>query len=934
MLLLSGCFGSDDDSARTPFHGGGQVAAGEPEDVSSWDDARDVWADFERLRGWTVAADGAEVALHRVFDAREQRYAACLVSTQTTAIARVWLRPPQPIDITEPFDAIEMDVRADPVSNAVPVAARPRAAVILEDAEGRARREPLGEIPSGRWRLAHRPVTAPPGDAVRLRAIEVSGWRQPHGETIRISRLAAYLAHRGPIQADWLPSPRGRYHSPGWHVLHGDPPDTPPVLPIAPASGAAAWQSRLVSLGNDRFEFRLQKEGLDIRYAVAVDDPWRGLTAVCNGREVARWTGVRAVRPAGAGWGAWVSARAEADQSLRLDYANGLVCRIRMEPPWLALRFDEPGGRVERFEAGAWIVPGEPQRVVLPLLGAPGGEAPAIWQWSIPAEGGPQPLFGCVWLSPWESGASALEYPSPAAPASGPAAAAVYAPDTGGRRAAFHEDVYLGVSPEIEDVLPRSPAGRGFAGSNLKQRLWSDAAAADGSAPDKRCDVAWSILGIAARSVVPTPPPDDPEQFGILTGDAIAPSHPGWSRDVLRLDSQGQWIAGGRADAVRMKIPVLAAWHRIALDSPLSPNWPRRAVAIHTPLADRPPWAYTDFDARTPEAGCFLGAFRALGRMFREVSAKGGSPVLGSSAHAWLYAGWLDGWTPDAAAGLLSPGAPAQPLYALRVLQPAGVGIGLGPAGAWLSGGAPETKEERLYRWLALHLAYGCALRIPDPGADPAAALRAAALLRGIQGRTLHEAPVAIAWSDGARLESPSQALADGLWKEGRLYLRYPRGLELWVHAGRGADWTVSVGPDQWRLPPSGWIASDGVCLALSARVGVNRIDLVHGPDYLYVDGHGQETVIRGLACAQPALIRSPRDGSDSVMVVVFPAAVSRIGFDLESGPRARRPLGGQCWRKDGRETARPRWYVEEENARLWLEPPPDAGWMRVEWGA
>jgi hypothetical protein len=131
-------------------------------------------------------------------------------------------------------------------------------------------------------------------------------------------------------------------------------------------------------------------------------------------------------------------------------------------------------------------------------------------------------------------------------------------------------------------------------------------------------------------------------------------------------------------------------------------------------------------------------------------------------------------------------------------------------------------------------------------------------MLQRLQTRYGLLPPKQIAYWDGKRLVSVSEALALNLPKERRqLFIAYPNGLKIWLNdwdAGRGTGdeeiWRVEVDGKVYEIPPAGWLAVQGrEFLTFSALVDGRKVDYMRDakgygdePPLLYADGRGELT--------------------------------------------------------------------------------------------
>jgi hypothetical protein len=123
-------------------------------------------------------------------------------------------------------------------------------------------------------------------------------------------------------------------------------------------------------------------------------------------------------------------------------------------------------------------------------------------------------------------------------------------------------------------------------------------------------------------------------------------------------------------------------------------------------------------------------------------------------------------------------------------------------------------------------------------------------MLQPVQARYALKKPTRIAYWDGARLVSVSEALVQDLPRTRRqLCVEYPGGLVLWLNDHPSENWDVPYADHQITLPRAGWAAytKDFQLVSYSAWEGhlstgeTNRVDYLRCPAYTYLDGRGSQ---------------------------------------------------------------------------------------------
>ena len=114
-----------------------------------------------------------------------------------------------------------------------------------------------------------------------------------------------------------------------------------------------------------------------------------------------------------------------------------------------------------------------------------------------------------------------------------------------------------------------------------------------------------------------------------------------------------------------------------------------------------------------------------------------------------------------------------------------------------------------------------------------------------------------IAYEHAGRMLSTSEAVRSGAYREGRVYVGYANGLEVWVNLGwEEGSWEVEYKGEKYLLPPTGWLAAlGGNLLAYSAVREGGRVEYLQCGDYCYLD-------------AREAFYRAPAIGAKGAVAI------------------------------------------------------------------
>lgn len=881
--LLASCVATPPDwsAHREPLaEGGPPVYRPSPAAPwTGWDDALPPQVRLDRIRGWT-AAPAPPVRLNRVADAFSGHHpTAQLTAEAPNAALMTTLLPPAPIPIYEPADVVEA-VAAAP--RAVPSDGRPLPSlgVRLRDASGARHTVVVGPIPADRWTVLRAPLPTrflrcdDEGRFGWIEAVELRDWDPSAAPDVRLASLAIGPRHAGLLLPPGSPDPPWR--RPGVEDMPNAAP--PPVR----AAASVEW------LADGRVALRSAADDGNLTFVVDPAAWHHGFEVSWNGRPRLRWRGWRIE-----GGAVNLAPRAivAADDRLELDTASGGQVTMRLAGRTLSVRLRGPPATLAIVAAGWTGAPSEPIR--LPMM-----EDIPVGVWP-----GEPMLFTTALFDPFRSSAS--EFGGGSVDASAFHVARYRAADDG-RPHAVDETFHLTISTRIEDVLPSVPAVSGRRAADAAMSIYYD----PGPFGLGRIREVWEALQAGPLLVLSEPAPGAPRE------DELDCTDPRWTREWARHTPDGRWRVGTAPGRYAIKTPWMAAAGALT---------GLRAAPTDRALVPRisadPPWAFTDYDARSAGAATFRSAWDGVLEWYRLESRRRAAPVLCDASLAWLYADAADGavWPPTRAADLIEgPWLPLVPLLrlnrALRLVAP--------PVS--LAG------NDAAYRSLAAAIAHGMALRLPALDITDDRLWRWTFLSAALHRRQALQSIERLAWgTDGGGLSSASTALVNGESRRSRLYLRYRDGLEIWVNGDTGT-WAVAIGGDTLELPPAGWYAVGPDLLAASSLRGGRRLDRVRSPEYAYHDGHGDPEIVDGLGCAEPLLVRLHERPRGQRLRLTFLRAPAAVGLGPPFWPNDARPVRVSA--ADPAGTSLPPPDPVRDGARLRLRPPPHARDVELEW--
>ncbi|MEN6645320.1 MAG: hypothetical protein ABFE08_23000 [Armatimonadia bacterium] len=253
-----------------------------------------------------------------------------------------------------------------------------------------------------------------------------------------------------------------------------------------------------------------------------------------------------------------------------------------------------------------------------------------------------------------------------------------------------------------------------------------------------------------------------------------------------------------------------------------------------------------DFEAGVPGAGMARGMVIGNGDSLVEARKWYGSTVS-EGIFRWMYAGVCD---MDYAQVRMKQPMPVPLDFDLLKLHPFqhGTMMGYGPS-CLLN--AEEMKQlhssdqpgsQAYYRYVSTSLAFGHMLLLGYGYFPPMQdMIQYYALMQGIQKEYLTDAATQIEYHNEEKFLATSPALQEGAHLQGRVRVKYSRGLTVTANLNPEKPWEVTQDGQTYTLPPYGWVISKpGEILGYSALVDGKRVDYVQCPEYTYLNSDDQ----------------------------------------------------------------------------------------------
>lgn len=843
---------------------------------------------FDHLQGWTVeVSGGAQASLEatRAQDVWDRPVARLRYrgDGQAASQPRVTLRPPAPAPLPSDADCVEAWVYGNNWGwVVVPGTPQTRLLVRLRDAGGQTFDVPVDTIRWEEWWLLHRKLPAGMRAPVALEAVLLDGGWQPEYREIFLDSLRFFKEDLSPIHFD--PRPKRnltlfRGQDPGANTGPGRLSFPTREQTILPAQLAGPFRSELVAKADRTFVFRYSGKDATIEYVFDPAVGPGGILARLDGRIVGRLLAGAAVRLGDAAGSPGLRSVRRRGEEVAASYDDGTELTVRLWAKSLVIDVINRTGKATELDLGRITEVKEPRTIYVPPI-TYGGSNPCV----LLSKAGSKNVFTSIWVDWYRSNASELYA---AEMASGSVAriqgGARYAPKTDGKRNPMFERVFVTVSPTFEEVLPTVPNPVGLHAQEASDRLWQESWGPDDFEKQMKrsemlraygiekliqCnhEISWRDGGESFTLRIDAAPKkggnDAQRRYvkhqrglgwfsGLYTNYTdFSPVNQFWTPDAVQRDSSGEWRAAWpRCYAEK---PLAAAQFEAKLAPIVQQRYGTNSsyTDVHTAVA---PWAYCDMDARVPGAGTFAQTFYAYGELLRNDSRVYGGPIFSEGTYQWLYAGLADGNYGHTYNGHNLATDPLLPVFDLREIHARECDIGVSWTSAFCDGipnwHDPARIDYAIDRFLLATLAYGHIGWLVEEEHGIQRTCRSYYMLQQVQARYGLQVPKRIAYWDGAKLRTVSEALALDLPRTRRqLYIEYPNGLKLWLNDHPTERWTVRVGRNRYELPPAGWLAlqsaggagARGPLVAFSGLRDGQRVDRLVSDAYVYVDGRGK----------------------------------------------------------------------------------------------
>ena len=860
---------------------------------------------FDQLAGWKMELEGgaqASLQLSRAEDVWNRPVARLRYRGEgkTNAEPRVLLIPPQPIPLASDSDSVDMWLFGNRWDWENPPGTPPlRILLHLRDGADESHAFQIDKVRWKEWWLMHKKLPSSLPMPVRLERLEVAGGWQTEWREIFLDSLRFYREELPPLK--FAPRPRRNLilpagQSPGANTGPGKLPFPTREQTILPMHFGGPHCNVVREIRTGRYRFDYRGKDCSVSYFFEPDKGLGSLEARVGAELIGRVLEGAEVRLAnGVMKSVLIASRREGSRVIA-EYADGTTLRLQLWQKSLVVDVINRSGQAIALSFGQLADVTAPRTIGVPYLTYGGGPRPCV----LLSSAGTNHVFSSIWLDWYRSNGSEAYAAESAATNSARINGGVrYHTRTDGLRNPMFERFFVTISPQFEEVLPTVPNPVGLHAKEATDRLWQESWGPNDFEKEMKrsrmlraygiekliqCnhEIAWRDGGESftlRTRAAPKKGGDAALQryvrhqrgLGWLVGlysnyTDYSPVNEFWSPDGVQRQSDGSWRSSWpRCWAEKpLKAVEFDALLAPQIKQKFNPN--SAYTDVHTAVS---PWAYNDYDSRVPGAATFAQTFYAYGELLRNDSRVYGGPIFSEGFYHWLCAGLADGNYALMYDHRPLAKEPLLPVFDLYQIHTKECDIGMGWTAnfcdaipGWTK---PENLDRAIDRFLLHTLAYGHVGWLVEEGHGIARTCRSYYMLQQVQARYGLKAPARIAYWDGEKLVSVSEALVRDLPRTRRqLFVEYPGGLQLWLNDHPIEDWRVSLRgdgaspPPSLDLPPAGWatFTTDRRLLGYSALAGTNRVDYLRSPAYVYLDGRGRSFDTPEATCEGALAIR------------------------------------------------------------------------------
>ena len=875
---------------------------------------------------------------------------------------RIVLIPPESVTLPQAADSADIWLYGNRWDWENPPGTPPVEIVLhLRDGAGHEQQLHMDRVRWQEWWLMHKRLPSSLSGPIHLVRIEVSGGWQPEWRDIYLDSIRFYHEELAPLTFSPRPQRNLRLadgQSTGVNIGPGRLPFPTHEKTILPIHLGAKYSNGVTDAGSGHCSLDYKGKDGAVSYFFDLAKGLSSLEVWVNGEFCSRALDGAGVKLRQTETNSTLRSIRHAGSTISAEYSDGTVLQLQVWQKSLVVNVSNTNGQATELSFGQISGVTEPRTIPIPYLTYGGGPRPSV----LLSRAGTNHVFTSIWLDWYRSNGSEPYAAESTSTNSARINGGVrYQPLTNGKLNPLFERIFITVSPVFEEVLPTIPNPIGLHAKQAVDRLWQESWGPDDY--EKQMKRSRMLRAYGIEKLIQCNHEiawrDGGESFTLRTraapkkgGDAAlqryvkhqrglgwleglysnytdyAPVNEFWDPDGVQRQSDGNWrSAWPRCWAEK---PLKA----VQFDALLAPQIKRKfnSNSAYTDVQTAvSPWGYNDYDARVPGAGTFAQTFYVYGELLRNDSRVYDGPIFSEGTYQWLYAGLADGNYALAYDGHPLAKEPLLPVFDLYQIHTKECDIGMGWTANFCDAipdwKKPENLDRAIDRFLLHTLAYGHIGWLVEEEHAIDRTCRSYYMLQQVQARYGLKLPARIAYWDGERLVSVSEALVRDLPRTRRqMFIEYPGGLQLWLNDHPTENWQTpqpTALPSEGErgkqshkaieLPPAGWAAftANGELYSFSALDGTNRADYLFGPEYTYLDGRGHWFEM-AQAGSEGGLVIKPLGknklsithiSGTSTFVIRRPykvrgACLACEAFDVEG-----QALAKPEWRDNGRET-------------------------------
>ena len=321
----------------------------------------------------------------------------------------------------------------------------------------------------------------------------------------------------------------------------------------------------------------------------------------------------------------------------------------------------------------------------------------------------------------------------------------------------------------------------------------------------------------------------------------LAPVNEYWSTDMVTRDPDNIVLHAWRRCYQPKALRAVEFCEKLSPVNQEKFHYSTAYCDVHTAIG---PWDATDFDFRTPGAGTFAQTFYAYGELMLIQKRSWNGPVYSEGPYFCFYSGLTDGnYAQDRSYLIYS--RPWLVDFDLRKIHELECNFGMGSVDMFFRGQAganwqeDERAEEYIDRFFTANIAFGHpGIQVKEIG--PHVAMRNYYLLQQIQTQYTQASVKDIFYcGEDGRLFNTSEAIKNGAYRNSQLVIDYDSGAHVVANGSTELPLKVTHAGREISLRPNSFMAwtDDGQYLSTNADPDGLPCDYVESPEYIFLDG-------------------------------------------------------------------------------------------------